>query len=416
MIIIAIIVFTAFIIMIFVTIRTENKFNKRRSKSLKLIKNKLISFSKINNLTVNYNEEDKFIYRISGKITGFTILLEVSYYLLKISIGTDKESTFNFKIQKKPDDIAGILEEFKNKSKTDMGIGDRYLDNVLLFSNQDDSILLLLDDYVLKYIEYLLVTTDLFELTETQFISELRYRDEPDKNINIKDFLNLITELYSYIKKLNSQNRKELLLNSYYKTGNEKIKKCILSRLVLNYKNDNQIKDILKGLLNHHDFDIEIMAAEYLNMPEKLIEIIIRASDIFKIRALSILLKIGNEENINSLLQYFKNDSEHVSDLLNEIEKSCNPAANVLLINLLKLSDNTDILISVIKALGACGSIEAVEPLLNLKKNKNIILYPEINNAVKEIQSRLQDAEKGQLSVAENNLNVGSLSIIDEDE
>ncbi len=78
----------------------------------------------------------------------------------------------------------------------------------------------------------------------------------------------------------------------------------------------------------------------------------------------------------------------------------------------LQIEKTLELIKSIIFALGACGNVDAVEPLLNIK---SILLRSAVKSAVLKIQSRLGPTEKGSLSISGINTEAGSLSIMDYD-
>lgn len=107
-------------------------------------------------------------------------------------------------------------------------------------------------------------------------------------------------------------------------------------------------------------------------------------------------------------------DGETLEALVAEVGQLGRPAQPVLL-GLLGRSGDRRILTSVAIALGLCGDIDAVEPLLALE-NRRGALGLQARLSIEQIQSRLGDVERGGLSLAARAEAGGELSVAGEAE
>ena len=118
-------------------------------------------------------------------------------------------------------------------------------------------------------------------------------------------------------------------------------------------------------------------------------------------------------EDIKELWKIFPNDNESRNGIIEILEKiPAEDAGWFLLENFNQIYDDK-MKLKTVKLLGGIGTADAIELLLSI--NDSSLLKSEAEKAVLKIQSRLKDAESGQLTLTEVNAEGGELSITDAD-
>ncbi|MCP4131053.1 MAG: HEAT repeat domain-containing protein [bacterium] len=198
-----------------------------------------------------------------------------------------------------------------------------------------------------------------------------------------------------------------------------------IQMLMSHFSIDKDVNQTLDGCLNNNDIETRIEAARYLK--DKGMEFLVKTlktetslSEDLKIKIITIFRENGYNKSVPALKTLFSQKREDGSvhrELQAEIIKAFSSFGDTKLNSfLLKLlEDNiSNFSLSVITALGSCGTVESVETLYTLAKKSS---FPAVKNAaqnsIQQIQSRLGTAENGWLSIEELSETDGALSFSD---
>ncbi len=161
--------------------------------------------------------------------------------------------------------------------------------------------------------------------------------------------------------------------------------------------NDFYIKEAKKLGFNFHKGDKSIgpsLSGTYKNCTANIIENNTTITDLKELWE-----KVPNNKEIKI----------GIIEILNE-RRAIN--SNDFLLEYLDEIHDDEIILQVIKLIGEIGTKKAVEPLLKMKK---FIFMYEVETAILKIQSRLKNADSGQLSLTEQNSKEGALSLTEDD-
>ncbi|MBN1698873.1 MAG: HEAT repeat domain-containing protein [Spirochaetales bacterium] len=187
---------------------------------------------------------------------------------------------------------------------------------------------------------------------------------------------------------------------------------------------DASLKELLRNLLFHRHSEVKLKAAECLGeegLPE--LYALMRGGPVsLKIKAVSALVRIKRSDAVNELIRLFlgTTDAELQAAIAGALEKCGDTRAHEVLLGALK-TNNIVLKSSIIKALGTCGTLQAIEHLAPLADDMfvNPVIRHCAKSAIAVIRELRRKGEAGSLSLADRNRDEsgsgGSLSISDRD-
>lgn len=133
-----------------------------------------------------------------------------------------------------------------------------------------------------------------------------------------------------------------------------------------------------------------------------------KSSSLLREKILKFLAEKKEPLFLDFLIREYKKVNPELQLLILEVcEKTASETVNSFLIHQLDSSSGR-LLSAIVKALGPCGKVDAVEPLMNIK---NPLISGAAKKAIIQIQSRLKEGEHGWLSLAGQQPDAGSLAI-----
>lgn len=215
------------------------------------------------------------------------------------------------------------------------------------------------------------------------------------------------------------QELKPLLIENINKDPYPRVRLHNLRALTLNYPIDEEVDSLLKNCLKDRDRMVVFEAAQHLGElgMEQLIKILERENALLSSQeihlAITILKKSRYKKSIPTLkkVYQFSKNLENKIAIMEIFEHFQDQSLNDFLVSELVIED-PKLLNSILKALGSCGQITAVEALY---KKSQEISDSTTNNLIKEtiakIQSRLEKGDKGWLSIQSPDKEEGALSL-----
>jgi hypothetical protein len=196
--------------------------------------------------------------------------------------------------------------------------------------------------------------------------------------------------------------------------------------LLISYLHFKNLKELLHKALHDQVKEIKYIAAAHLGQEGlpylyKLFHNVSPENISLRIKIISSIARIQGTESMEFLMEYYK--TLHMNEdkicIINLFKDYGDERVNDMLMEILKDDSDHELRLSVIQALGTCGTMKAVEPLYHI--SKQILLLPSLKNAAKRsisrIQSRFGSGDRGWLSIMDKDQSGGSLSLMEtEDE
>lgn len=231
------------------------------------------------------------------------------------------------------------------------------------------------------------------------------------------------------IKRLTRKgNIKDLLSENALSDPDRIVRKRNLELLISHFNFEDlkeTLEKVLKKALKDRDREIQYIAADHLGkegLPYlyNLFNNVSSWDKPFRIKIITSIARIQGTASMSFLIEYYNtlDIKEYKIKIINLFEDYGDKQANNLLIEQLKEDIDHDLKLAIIKALGRCGTLDAVEPLYQI--SKQIIILPSLKTAAKQsiarIQSHFGAGEKGWLSLTDADQSEGSLSLMENDD
>ena len=370
--------------------------------------------------SVSYHEYDRSgKSKISGIIDDIKIDLEIEKSKGDIYIFVKAAHELPLSV-----DTKITLETTGSKLKKGFGIedcltGDSNFDQkMLLLGNNEMELHSLLSHSVRKMIHYLTINSDEFVIN-SNYVSATKY-------FKRKKFYNSVNEyvhsIVSFCKNLEfSSDYKIQIIKNTRTEKNSSVQKRNIEILATHFDNNKEVRDIFKRLLGDPGTSVQITAAK--NIPDTgmahLVSLLQKKDYISDEDLIEIIQSLNYYQYSKSVKAmekaYKKTDSIAAKrEILLALKKFQKESSSPFLIDELPKAD-PDLAVNLIEALGACGTVKAVEILHRYSKNTyGALIMNAVNKAIAQIQSRLGDVDKGWLSVEPISETDGALSISDE--
>ncbi len=205
-------------------------------------------------------------------------------------------------------------------------------------------------------------------------------------------------------------------MKSETRTG---VKINTIRALVSDFPDDEEIEAVLNDALKDRSVQVQIEAARHLGTAgaeflARMLEDVKSLDDEGAIEIVKILNDNKYDKGIPGLLNLFFRtvNMDLLKEILRAFESFGNDSLSDLLVSRLA-KDEYELRVAIIKALGRCGRVSAVEALGRLASSIDPFVRRAAQKSISMIQSRLGNVEEGWLSIAEASDKGGALSIAD---
>jgi hypothetical protein len=317
------------------------------------------------------------------------------------------------RITKENDKISLITtsdEEFNNK--------------IFIFSSYEAGVIAFMDNDTRKLMYTLISITNLFNLESDTISFRIPYSL---KNMKLTEYLikKALQCTFTLVTKMTRQeNIKDLLTYNTLYDPDPAVRLKNLEILITRFK----LQDLaltLNKVLDDQDMHIRYKAADRLGLAgvPALYNLFneIPPEDIsFQRKIVTSIARIEGMKSMQFVISFYNTlqTNEDKVKIIYLFEKYGDEQANKILLDILKDNNTYELKLAVIRALGQCGSMDAVAPLYSL--TKQIMSLPSLRSAAKHsiarIQSRYEPGEKGWLTLTTDTEQLkGSLSITETD-
>jgi len=367
-----------------------------------------------NALDVTYN----------SKVSGYFLFEEHQGMIKHVFYGTDLSLRIVIS-HKKPliEKFVITKEDIATKSKKIIGkndilVGDELFDEMFYIESNDDlSVVPLLDKDVRKTISFLASKSKLFEINEKHILLDLPL-------LNFKS-IGMFFQFLQKIKKLSQDltgesKLKEKIFSNLAGEESSSVKIKNIDILVKRFGIDGDVREVLEKTIQDKNIDVRILSAQHLGkkgidfLNEMLDEDM--NDDMTLLKIISAVSLNHNSKTITRLKKIYKNsDNLQIKLEILEVFKNSNQKKiSTFLIGQLN-KEKSILLMKIIEVIGLCGLKEDIEKIYLFGENsKNSSLVKAIDNSIKEIQSRLGLVDNGWLSISGETNTSGSISMAED--
>ena len=359
--------------------------------------------------------------RLSGEVNGKKVTIRRQTGFLLIFISHKIENVSLFRINKIRNLTAPETEGNASYRVTNILSGDTKFDEtVYVTASAEYYVAALLSRTMRESIFDICKKTDFFEVLPSWMKASIKPPFSPhSKNIEvIGSYVKAITEISNNLT--DEKGIRERLIENTLNDPHPVVRYNNLKHLVSKYSHDADAIEAFRNSINDTDVKIQIMAARGLKKEglKLLLTIIKKEESLPSEFILEIIDHLKEERYIQSIdvlkAVFSGRDKNHIKiAILQAFESFGVYTLSSYLIELLNNNDG-EVRLSVIRALGACGDVNAVEPLYKMAEDSiNPFLSNAIQKSIAKIQSRIGGAEKGWLTVDSLSEKDGGLSISD---
>lgn len=355
---------------------------------------------------------------LTGRYKGLQIHVSFTYAnkttYLSLRAGFVKKMPLGFEIS--PENFGTGLKSLIGMND-DMQIGDKAFDDALLIESNDEQYLrAYLNTDMRDLITRVYNLSSEFKITSGGITSTKDFDMYSIKN-DIETFINLCDSIEEELRRPATE-RDRLIDIILHDTSKITSRRCF-DALVKSYPDDPETQKLLKTLLSSTDAWLRLEAAYLIGgttAKKHILELLESPYSQVVKKAAHMTARVVTTEFINPLKDVYaaQGDKEIRKYVLAAFQNLADTGLSDFLLNIL-VHDSAGNQADVADALSTCGTLEAVEILLNLSKNPlNMGWNRNIKEAVAKIQLRLGKGDKGWVSLADNFDERGDLSITDE--
>ncbi len=355
-------------------------------------------------------------YAALNEVHKYITTIERGHVSVRVECDSKIESPFLVRLESVYSKVKDTL------GKGDIKIGEKEIDEMMFITAENPSIVTaLLNKEIREKLLFIGQIAAAFDLTENSIMLKVRNQQLDDLPV----FVKYLQTIVSIIEEVSSGDPiKKRLIKNIKKEEEWKVRLNNLIMLASHFPSDSEIKKILDGSLRDESLEIRFEAAKHLKARGLKFLISMLNSIENKSHPLipEIILFLA-ENNYKQCIPRLKilfdqSESEAVQiEILTAFKDFRDEKLNAFLLKRLNAMNTMDtkILLMVIKALGTCGTLNAVEPVYELGKNSpDSRVREEAERSIALIQSRKGQGEKGWLSIPEFSETDGALSINNE--